>query len=154
MKTNEDLKYKVLMAARDNGISSILFRNALAKRFGLNLTESLCLTLLGIKQVSTPTELAKYTGLTTGSTTTMLDRLEKKKIITRKPNPKDRRGVIIEINKAYAKTASKLVEGIQAAHHKLIESYSEKELVIIADFLRRFTDNIAEHTKRIEEETQ
>lgn len=152
MNTNPDLKTKVLMAARDNGISSILFRNVMAKKFGLNLTESVCLTLLGVKGVSTPTELAKFTGLTSGSTTTMLDRLEKKKIIKRKFNPNDRRGVLIEIDEKYAKDAQKLVTGIQKAHKDLIDSYSDKELEVIADFLTRFTENVNTEAKKIEGE--
>ncbi len=152
MVSKEKLKIKVLMAARDNGISSILFRNALAKKLGLNLTESLCLTILGVSGTSTPTEIAKFTGLTSGSTTTMLDRLEKRKFIKRKSNPDDRRGVLIEVNDQYAKQAQKLVSGIQKAHRELIDSYSEAELKIIEDFLTRFTKNICAHTKKVEED--
>jgi hypothetical protein len=57
-----------------------MFRNALDKRFGLSLTESLCLTLLGTSGVSTPTSMPEH--------------LEKRKFIGRKPNPGDRRGAI------------------------------------------------------------
>lgn len=152
MHSKENLEFDVLMAARENGIGTILFRNALAKKLGLNLTESVCLTILSIKGVSTPTELARYTNLTTGSTTTMLDRLEKRNFIRRKPKPDDRRGVIIEINENYARTAQKLVAGIQKAHQELIASYSEEELTLIVDFLNRFTENMREHAEKIEGE--
>lgn len=150
MKKKEKLQFDVLMAARDNGINSMLFRNAMAKKLGLNLTESVCLTLLGIKEVSTPSEISKYTGLTSGSTTTMLDRLEKKGFIRRKSNPNDRRGVFIEINEEYSAIAFPLVAGIQKAHKDLITRYSEEELKVIADFLNNFTNNLVEHTKKIE----
>jgi DNA-binding MarR family transcriptional regulator len=145
-----DLKQQVLAAAASNGINSILFRNALSRKLDLNVTESMCISLLGIKGISTPKELADYTGLTTGSTTALLDRLEKRNIITRKPNPNDRRGVLIEINKNYGENAASLVAGIQKAHKKLISTYSDKELKIIVDFLTRFTNNIVEHTERME----
>lgn len=145
-----DLRKEVLFAASQNGINSILFRNALSRKQGLNVTESMCLSLLGIKGISTPTELARYTGLTTGSTTTLLDRLEKKGIIKRKPNPKDRRGVLIEIDEDYAKGSKELVAGIQKSHHELIASYTDDELRVIVDFLSRFTKNIVEHTKKLE----
>ncbi|MEP7103180.1 MAG: MarR family transcriptional regulator [Candidatus Dojkabacteria bacterium] len=150
MNGNEDLKFNVLMAARDNGISSVLFRNAMGKKLGLNLTESVCLTLLGIKSVSTPTEIAQYTGLTSGSTTTMLDRLEKKNFIRRKANPNDRRGVLVEINEEYSKIAFPLVAGVQKAHKELIDKYSDTELKVIADFLVGFTKNMVEETKKID----
>jgi len=152
MHSRKDLQFEVLTAARDLGIGTILFRNTLAKRLGLNLTESLCLTMLGIKGISTPTELARYTGLTTGSTTAMLDRLEKRNFIRRRPNPNDRRGVIIEIDEHYAKIAQELVAGIQKAHRDLIARYSPAELEVIEDFLKRFTENMSVHADRIEGE--
>jgi DNA-binding MarR family transcriptional regulator len=150
MKENKDLKIKVLMAARDNGINSILFRNALARKLGLNITESACISLLGITGISSPKELAHFTGLTTGSTTTMLDRLEKKNIIRRKSNPKDRRGVLIEFTTEYNEIAKSLVSGIQKSHRELIDTFTDKELEIVVNFLNRFTKNIVEHTKRLE----
>ena len=101
MNTKNDLAIKVFLAAREQGVSSVLFRNALGRTLGLNITESECLSLLSIKGISTPTEIARYTGLTTGSTTTMLDRLEKSGFIQRIPNPKDRRGVLIKIKKKW-----------------------------------------------------
>ena len=149
--TNQDLQFKVLMAARDNGIGSMLFRNAMAKKLDLSLTESLCLTLLGINLVSTPSQISKYTGLTTGATTTMLDRLEKKGFILRKSNPNDRRGVIIEINEEYSKIAFPMVSGVQKAHKSLIDSYSDEELEVVVDFLTKFTKNMTENTKKIED---
>ncbi len=152
MDSKKDLEKQVMIAARENGISSVLFRNAIARKVGLNITDSECLSLLSIKGVSTPTELARYTGLTTGSTTAMLDRLEKAKFIKRKPNPKDRRGVLIEINKEWTETVGPMVMGVQKAHSELIASYTDKELETIADFLTRFTKNVIENTKMIEKD--
>ena len=151
MKLIRDLEKRVFAAARDNGISSVLFRNAVARRVGLNITDGECLSLLSIKGTSTPTELARYTGLTSGSATAMLDRLERAQFISRKPNPDDRRGVLIEINQKYSLTAGPLVRGVQAAQAELIASYSDEELETIADFLIRFTKNVTEQTKLIEQ---
>lgn len=150
MNFDRDLEEHVFQAARDNGISSVLFRNAVARKLGLNITDSECLSLLSIKGVSTPKELARFTGLTTGSTTAMLDRLEKADFIQRKPNPKDRRGVLIEIDTKWIETARPLVEGLQQAQAELIASYSDEELATITDFLTRFTNNVKEHTRIIE----
>ena len=152
MDLKKDLEKQVFVAARENGVSSVLFRNAIARKLGLNITDSECLSLLSIRGVSTPTELARYTGLTTGSATAMLDRLEKARYITRKPNPADRRGVLIGIDKKWPETAGPLVAGVQKAHKELIASYSEKELETIVDFLTRFTENVKEHTMVLKEE--
>lgn len=152
MKAKQELAIQVLKAAAEHGMSSVLFRNAMGRKLGLNPTDSECLSLLGIRGISSPTELARYTGLTTGSTTAMLDRLEKARFITRKPNPKDRRGVLVEVDAGSAKTTLPLVADIQKAHRELISSYSNEELEIIADFLTRFTKNIQEHTAKLEKE--
>lgn len=145
----KDLEQEVLFAARDNGVSSVLFRNAVGRKLGLSITDSECLSVLSIKGVSTPTELAHYTGLTSGSTTAMLDRLEKANFIRRKPNPDDRRGILIEITDEYRERVRPYVAGLQEAHAQLLKSYSGAELEVIADFLKRFTRNIVERTQDI-----
>jgi DNA-binding MarR family transcriptional regulator len=150
MDTKQELEKKVFFAARDQGVSSVLFRNAIARKLNLNATDSECLSFLAIKGTSTPTELAKFTGLTTGSATAMLDRLEKAHFVVRKPNPNDRRGVLIEIDPHYTKAAMPLVMGVQKAHKELLAGYSSEELIAIADFLTRFTKNVTEHTKKID----
>jgi len=148
--SKKDLEREVMMAARENGISSVLFRNATGRRLGLNITDSECLSLLSIRGTSTPTELARHTGLTTGSTTAMLDRLEAAGFIARKPNPDDRRGVLIEIAPHYRELAGPLVVGVQRAHQELLAGYSAEELILIADFLTRFTKNVTDQTAAIE----
>lgn len=151
MNTKRDLEIRVMIAARDNNISSILFRNAVRSRLGLNITDSECLSFLSIKGVLTPKEISHYTGLTTGSTTAMLDRLENAEFIRRKPNPDDRRGALIEVHEKWTETSRPMVAGVQKAQAELIASYSDAELEIIADFLTRFTDNVKKHTQMIEE---
>jgi DNA-binding MarR family transcriptional regulator len=152
MDSKKDLEKKVAMAAREYGISTVLFRNATGRKLGLNIADVECLSLILLKGISTPTELARYTGLTTGSATAMLDRLEKAKLIKRKPNPKDRRGVLIEFNKKSTETVGPMVAGIQKLQNELIASYSDKELETIADFLTRFTKNVKEYTEMIEKD--
>lgn len=150
MTTKKDLETRVMMASRENNISSILFRNAVRNRAGLNITDSECLSFLSIKGVLTPKEISHFTGLTTGSTTAMLDRLENAGFIRRKPNPDDRRGVLIEIDEKWTQTATPLVMGVQKDNAELIASYSEAELELIADFLTQFTNNVKKHTQMIE----
>lgn len=152
MDSKEDLEKQVLMAAAEYGINAVLFRNAVGRKLGLNITDSECLSLLGTKGISTPTELARYTGLTSGSTTAMLDRLEKAGFITRRHNPNDRRGILIEINRAAAVTTAPLVAGVQKAHKELIAGYSAPELDTILDFLTRFVQNVKEHAELIEKD--
>jgi len=146
MKAEENTEMAVLSAARDLGIATVLFRNSLAKRLKLSLTESLCLTFLGIREGFSPSDIARLVGLTTGATTAMLDRLERRGYIRRVANDRDRRGVILKLTERYASDARETVMGVQKAHRDLIHGYSETELAVIADFLRRFTGNLADNS--------
>ena len=142
MATKEQLEAAAMLAARDLGVATILFRNTIAKALNLNLTESLCLTLLGIKGRLAPSQLSRLIGLTTGSVTAMIDRLEKKNYVLRKANSADRRGIAVELTDHYRKQSRSIVQNVQKAHKELMQSYSETELSVIAGFLSKFTLNL------------
>ena len=147
--TKTDLKRQVLAAVRDYGIHLTQFRNAMSQWVGLNATDMECLRLLFIKGTATPSELARHTGLTSGATTAMLDRLEKAGLIERRPNPDDRRGSLITPAKSGAEKAAAWFESARKAQDELISSYSEEELEIIADVFERFTKLWEQERERI-----
>ena len=136
--TKTDLKNRALMAVRDYGVNLTLFRNAMSEWAGLNVTDMECLRLLFQKGIATPSELSRYTGLTSGATTAMLDRLEKAGLIERRPNPNDRRGTLIAPAQSSSEKAASWFESARKAQDELISSYSERELEIIADAFERF----------------
>jgi DNA-binding MarR family transcriptional regulator len=136
--TKTDLKKRALMAVRDYGVNLTLFRNAMSEWAGLNVTDMECLRLLFQKGIATPSELSRSTGLTSGATTAMLDRLEKAGLIERRPNPNDRRGSLIAPAESSAERAASWFTSARTAQDELISSYSESELEIIADVFERF----------------
>ena len=137
--TKTDLKKRALMAVRDYGINLTQFRNAISEWAGLNVTDMECLRHLFHKGIATPSELARHTGLTSGATTAMLDRLEKAGLIERRPNPDDRRGTLIAPTKSGGEKVASWFESARKAQDELISSYSESELEIISDVFERFT---------------
>ena len=137
--TKAELKKRALMAVRDYGVHLTLFRNAMNEWAGLNATDMECVRLLFHKGVATPSELSRHTGLTSGATTAMLDRLEKAGLIERRPNPEDRRGTLIVPAKSGAEKVASWFESARAAQDELISSYSEDELEIISDVFEQFT---------------
>jgi DNA-binding MarR family transcriptional regulator len=136
--TKTDLKQRALAAVRDYGIHLTLFRNAVDEWAGLNATDMECLRFLFLKGIATPSELARQTGLTSGATTAMLDRLEKAGLLERHPNPNDRRGTLITPAKGAAERAASWFESARKAQDELLSSYAEGELEIIADVFERF----------------
>ncbi len=137
--TKTDLQKRALLAVRDYGIQLTQFRNAMSEWAGVNVTDMECLRLLFLKGIATPSELSRHTGLTSGATTAMLDRLEKAGLIERRPNPADRRGTLIAPAKSSALKAASWFESARQAQAALISSYSAEELEIISDAFERFT---------------
>jgi len=136
--TRTDLKKRALMAIRDYGVNLTQFRNAMDEWAGLNATDMECLRFLFQKGVSTPSELARQTGLTSGATTAMLDRLEKAGLIVRQPNPKDRRGTLITPEKNSGEKMASWFASARQAQDELISIYAESDLKIIVDVFERF----------------
>jgi DNA-binding MarR family transcriptional regulator len=127
------------MGARELSINTVLFRNVVGNKLGVNVTDMECLSVLFFKRLATPTELAEYTGLSSGATTAMLDRLEKVELIERHPNPIDRRGLLISISKKSAKKIGPIFNGIRDSQSELATLYTEKELLLIGGFLERLS---------------
>lgn len=142
MDSKANLQKEAFVLMREYGLSSVMLRNAVSRKLGLNITDMECLSLLRVKGLSSPKELANHTGMTSGAATTMLDRLEKAGFITRKPNPEDRRGVLIAFNADSTQKMAAVFGGAQAAQHSIIERYSEDELKIIIDFLTNITESV------------
>jgi len=136
-ESKKDLMKQVILGAREYGISNVLFRNVVAERLGVNVTDMECLGLLFHKGIATPSELSRHTGLSSGATTAMLDRLEKTGIIARQPNPQDRRGTLIVIVKDTAKQYEPLFISARLAQDALVSNYSEKELELLSDFFKK-----------------
>jgi DNA-binding MarR family transcriptional regulator len=133
-----DLIIRTNMAARDYGIQMTLYRNIIFEKLGVNGTDMECLGFLLSKRISTPTELAKYTGLSSGATTAMLDRLEKGGFIERRRNPEDRRGTLIVLAKSGAEKVAPWFTPVGKAQDALISNYSEEELQLISSFFERY----------------
>ena len=149
-QTKTDLKKRALMAVRDYGVNLTQFRNAMSEWAGLNVTDMECLRFLFFKGVASPSELSKSTGLTSGATTAMLDRLEKSGLIERRPNPNDRRGTLIAPAPSSAEKAASWFTSARKAQDELISNYSESELEIIADVFERFAKLWDDERKKIQ----
>src|SRR5258708_20061817 len=85
-RKKDDLKQQVIRGTREYGIGSVLFRHVIGEMLGVNATDMECLGVIFFKGVATPSELAQYTGLSSGATTAMLHRLGKSELIAHPPN--------------------------------------------------------------------
>jgi DNA-binding MarR family transcriptional regulator len=129
-----ELETNVIRGYREFSISMVLFRNQIAAKLGLNITDMECLDVLFFKGISSPTELAKHLGITSGSMTTMLDRLERSGLIKRQSNPHDRRGKQIILNEKAIKKVGLMFAPLRQSQAKLLASYSEQELILLSNY--------------------
>jgi DNA-binding MarR family transcriptional regulator len=136
LSKNDYIK-QVNQGMREYGIITVLFRHAVGERLGVNVTDMECLALIFFKGLATPSELARYTGLTSGATTAMLDRLEKARLIERRPNPQDRRGTWIVLTDERNGEMESIFSPVREAIAGLNAGYSEKELEIVAEYVKK-----------------
>jgi DNA-binding MarR family transcriptional regulator len=127
------------------------FDREVARLLGVNETDLRCLeVLLRDEPEATPRLLADRLGLTTGSVTSMLDRLERIGYLTRTPHPSDRRKVIVRATETATRRALELMGPLVAeGQEQLLARYSVEQLELIADFLSRAREQQQAHTRRL-----
>lgn len=106
-----------------------------ASRLGVNRTDLRCLDLLHQAGAMTAGQLATGSGLTTGATTRMIDRLERAGYIRRLPDSGDRRRVLVELTPRARKVANELYGSFEAAGAGL-RRYGPEQLALLRDFLQ------------------
>src|SRR5215469_7693556 len=148
-QNKDDLKQQVIIGTREYGIGSVLFRHVVGETLGVNATDMECLGVIFFKGVATPSELAQYTGLSSGATTAMLDRLEKSELIARRPNPNDRRSIHIVLVKETAAKLAPWFASLREAQDQIVSRYSEPELELLADFFKRSAIMWEEERKKL-----
>ncbi|WP_319018307.1 MarR family winged helix-turn-helix transcriptional regulator [Microbispora sitophila] len=126
----------------------MLHGHAGAKAVGLGATDLYALNILGLGGAMTPGELGRRTGLTTGPTTRLIDRLEQAGYVRRAPDPDDRRKVIVEL----VARPSGLDEALAPARQKIgaiVQGYSSEQQAVLFDYFARAADAYLEATAEL-----
>jgi DNA-binding MarR family transcriptional regulator len=134
----------VIRCLRQFIAGSILYNQQIADRVGLRLTDMQCINVLELMGPSTPKELARFTGLTTGGVTVMLDRLEKGGYLKREPNPRDRRSVLVHLNPAKVKKMQAFYGEINQRMATLLDETPERELRSVVKLLSKMNESRAD----------
>jgi DNA-binding MarR family transcriptional regulator len=126
------------------------FDRELARLMGVNETDLRCLEILFAVEEITPRELSRQLGLTTGSVTTMLDRLEKLAYLTRTPHPDDRRKTLIRVTPEATQRAFGLIGPfLEDAGRKVFDRYTPEQLELVIDYLTFSRDIQQQHVERL-----
>lgn len=124
-------------ALRLASAQGIVVSQAVAAKVGLHTTDLECLDIIQMQTAVSAGEIARKTGLTTGAVTALLDRLERAGYIKRQPDPGDRRRVLVAVQADRLQSLWAIYRPLQAAMETHYASYSETDLLTIAEFMER-----------------
>ncbi len=116
----------------------------------VNRTDLRCLELLLNSDGLSPRELGQQLGLTTGSVTAMLDRLERLDLLTRAPHLSDRRMVVVSITAGAAARCYDLYAPLIAdGNADLAKEFELDQLRLVTRAMRMLTEVQNRHLERL-----
>jgi DNA-binding MarR family transcriptional regulator len=133
---------------RQQGVRDVLDQVA-CDRMGINRTDARCIDIIDRAGRISAGELAEDSGLTTGSVTALLDRMERDGYVRRVPDDQDRRRVLVELTGRVHQLTAEVFDPVKEEGQALLERYTTPELVLIRDFLVAGTAFLNEHTARL-----
>jgi DNA-binding MarR family transcriptional regulator len=148
-ENRDDLLTSLNEEFRLQGMVTDIADQAVADLMGLNRTDARCLDIIErLGQVSAG-RLATESGLSTGAVTTVLDHLEAAGLARRAADPVDRRRVLAEITPEARLLVEEIYGPLARAGAQELERYSDAELALLRDFLRRGRELQGEHIERV-----
>ncbi|MFJ3879209.1 MarR family winged helix-turn-helix transcriptional regulator [Streptomyces sp. NPDC090077] len=125
-----------------------------AEAAGLQASEWYALSRITLAGGLTSGELAAGTGLTTGATTRLIDRLERAGYVRRTADPADRRKVVVE---AVPGALAEVEAAVGPARRRIAEvlaSYAPEEQALLFDYFARAAPAFRDATEEIRAATR
>jgi DNA-binding MarR family transcriptional regulator len=143
----------VLNALRDYRAAETAMRRRTRSSMGMNETDLLALRYLleaqeEGRQVS-PKELAARLGISSASTTTLVDRLARTGHVRRKPHPKDRRALVLEASAESDREVRQTMGDMHRRMMDVVQNLTPEDSAVVVGFLTRMREAVdgidAEH---------
>ena len=87
--------------------------------------------------INRPSDICKSLGVDGGAVTRMLDRLEKKELITRSPDPSDRRSLLIAVTDKGREVIDRAMPLAVNAQKELVSALTDDEIQQLKQILRK-----------------
>lgn len=149
--SRSELEKTAVQLFRKLGTRTVLFHQAAAQALGLFPTDLKSADILNEAGPMTAGELGKKTGLSTGSVTALVDRLEKAGYVAREKDPNDRRRVVIVPLTASKKHIKDLFRPLSESTMDLCREYTEEELELIFSFVGKAADIMEGELERLKQ---
>lgn len=105
-----------------------------ARAIDISRNDLRCINLLEAGPMA-PSDLAQALGLTRGSVTTLLDRLESRGFVERIAHPTDRRGLLVKLKPAVFKEMAGIYRSFGVSLVELAEEYGQATTTLLAQQL-------------------
>lgn len=147
-----ELLNKLIVDLHKYGMRTSIFQQNMAQKIGVVHTDLKTADILNETGPITAGELSKITGLSTGSVTALVDRLEKAGYVRRERDESDRRRVMIVPMPERHKEIMNHYNSLGVKTKQFCEHYEEHELKLILTFLSDITDVLDQENKTLTKE--
>jgi DNA-binding MarR family transcriptional regulator len=127
------------------------FDEAVADALRINRTDMRCLDVLDREGAVPAGRLAEATGLTTGTITAVIDRLERAGHARRVRDAGDRRRVLVELTPETKRHAASFYAPHAALAERLYRRYTAEQLELLLEFVRRSREFNEQQAALVEE---
>jgi len=125
---------------RELSIQLALLNHQVVAQVDLNDGDLQCLEILARHGPLSPSALARAAGLHPATVTGILDRLERGGWVARERDVADRRAVTVRTLRGRGAELIRLFAGMNSSMDDICAGYTDAELQLITDFLRRTTE--------------
>lgn len=136
---------RVLAHLRFLGREMGAMSRAVSRSMGLHHTQLRALEQLLRNEEVSPSDLSRTLGMSTGSTTALIDVLESMGHLRRVRHPGDRRRILLEITDSARRESEAAFRPLGARFRDMTQDYTEAELRVIDRFLGELRQAIREY---------
>ena len=148
-KGREELLRELVEENRKSTAESMFLLQAVAERSGMNLTDLQSITILTSTGPISAGRLAEEMGLTTGSITGVVDRMERAGYVRRERDPNDGRRVIVRPISEKLERAAGSLGSQDRVLEELMSEYDDRDLALFLDLVRKANAITREEIARI-----
>lgn len=138
---------------RELSTAVVAFHEAVGSHLGVSAMDQRALGVIGARGPLSAGALAKEIGLTPGAVTGMVDRLARAGLVTRAPDPADRRRVVIRVADTGRAVFGDVFAGLSTEMTAMVARYTPAEQAVIADYVTRTIEILREQTRKLSRAT-
>ncbi|WP_323118032.1 MarR family winged helix-turn-helix transcriptional regulator [Burkholderia alba] len=140
-QVNESVGY---LMSRVKSLMTNLVTQRTQTELGITGTQASMLFMLAVGKCSTAAELAREYGIDASAITRLLDRVEKRGLLSRVRSSEDRRVVRLELTDEGRELAERMPEIFRSVLEQLLDGFTPEEVGFLKSMLRRILSNYCE----------